>query len=95
MDLYLMILRFLFGMPVEGGELEPIAVQADGRTSRGRQRLATRHSMQNILGASTPWQRFMQSKPDFPGFWERLSCYLRAEPRWRSRWQDNRRASRI
>ena len=95
MDLYLMILRFLFGMPAEVGEVEPIVLQADGRTSSGRRLLAEQRSTQNILGALTPWQRFVQSKPDSPGFWQRLSCYLRKEPRWRPRCRDNCRTSRI
>lgn len=95
MDLYLMILRFLFGMPVEDGQLEPIAVHADGRTSGGRHRLATRRSIQNIIGVSTPWQRFMQSTPDVSSFQERWSGYLRKELLLRSRCQDSRRTSRI
>ena len=83
MDLYLTILRFLFGMPAEVGDVEPIVVHADGRTSSGRRWLAAQRSIQNFLGAPTLWQRFVQSKPDSPGFWQRLSCYLRKEPRLR------------
>ncbi len=52
MDLMLMILRFLFGVPAEGSEVEPIAVRVDGRTSSGRQWLAPRHGGQNAIGSS-------------------------------------------
>ena len=94
MDLYLMILRFLFGMPAESAELEPIVAHADGRTSGGGRRLATPRSIQNIVGAPTPWQRVMQSKPASSGFRQRLSDYLRTEPRSRSRCRANCRTSR-
>ena len=95
MDLYLMILRFLFGMPAEDEQVESIVVHADGRTSSGNHWIATQRSIQNIIGASKPCQRLMQSKPTFPGFWQRVSCYLRKEPRLRTRCRDNRRTSRI
>jgi len=95
MDLFLMILRFLFGMPTEAGEVEPIVAHADGRTSSGSQWLAAQRRIQNIIGASTTRQRLVHSKPDSPGFWGRLSRYLRKQPRLRSRCQDNRRTSRI
>ena len=94
MDLFLMVLRFLFGMPAEADEVEPIAVRADGRTSNGRECPTTRRSIQNIVGAPTLRQRFMHSKPDSPGLWERLSRVYCKEPRSRSLCQDNRRSSR-
>jgi hypothetical protein len=93
MDLFLMVLRFLFGMPAEAGEVEPIVVHADGRTSNGRQCPATQRSIQNILGASPPRQRCLLSKPNSPGLWERLSNYCGNELRPRSRRQDKRRSS--
>ncbi len=95
MDLFLMILRFLFGMPAEADEVEPIVVHADGRTSSGRQWLATQRSIQNIIGAPTLGQRFTDSKPDSSGLRERLSYYCRRQPRSRFRCQDNRRTPRI
>lgn len=95
MDLFLMILRFLFGMPVEADDMEPIVAHADGRTSSGRQWLATRRGIQSIIGASTHRRRFPHSKPDsLGGFWKRLFCYWRAETRSLSRRQDDCRRSR-
>ena len=95
MDLFLMVLRFLFGMPAEANGAEPIVVHADGRTSSGSQWLATQRSIQNMIRESTPRQRFMLSKYASPGFWERLSYHCRKQPRLRSRCQDNCRSSRI
>ncbi len=95
MDLFLMVLRFLFGMPAEAGEVEPIVVHADGRTSSGSQWLAPQRGIQNIIGASPPRQRYLLSRSDSSGFWERLTYHWRKEPRLRPRCQDNRRPSRI
>ena len=95
MDLFLMILRFLFGMPVEAREAEPIVVHADGRTSSGRQWLATQHGIQSNTGASTHRWRFLHSEPDSSGgFWDRWFYFWRSETRSTSRRQDDRRTSR-
>lgn len=94
MDLFLMILRFLFGMPADAELVEPIMAHADGRTSGGRRWFAAPRSMQNIMGTSTPRQRFMYSEPEASGLWERLSYFWRKQPRLRSRRQDNCRSSR-
>lgn len=95
MDLLLMILRFLFGMPADAGEAEPILIHPDGRTSNRRKWRDTRWSVQIDLGASTTRQRLFHWGPGSSGFWERLSYYLRKEPRSRSRCQDDRRRSRV
>ena len=94
MDLLLMILRFLFGMPLAAAELDPIAVHVDGQ-SGGRRRIATRHSIQDIMGATTIRQRIQHSKFGSPSCLECLSYQLGKEPRSRSRCQDNGRRSRI
>ncbi len=52
MDLIVVILRFLFGVPTEGSEAEPIVVRVDGRTSSGRQWLASRLGARNAMGSS-------------------------------------------
>jgi hypothetical protein len=95
MDLFLTILRFLFGMPADAAEAEPIVVHADGKTSSGRRWLATQRSIQNTIGASTHRRRFLHSKPDpSGGFWERLLFYWRTENHLSSRRQSDRRRSR-
>ena len=95
MDLFLMILRFLFGMPAEAREVEPIVVHADGRTSSGRQWLASQRSIQSTMGASTHRRRFLYSQPDSQGrYWERLFYFRRIETRFVSRLRDNRRTPR-
>lgn len=94
MDLFLMILRFLIGMPANADEVESIVVHADGRTSGGRQWLATQRSIQNTIGVPTPWQTFLRVKPDSSDFWNRLSYYSREEPRSRFRCQNKGPTSR-
>ena len=94
MDLFLMILRFLFGMPVEAREVEPIVAHTDGKTSSGRRWLATPSSIRSTVRASTHRQRFLHSKPDWSGgLWERLCYFWRSESRLTSRRQDHCRTS--
>ena len=95
MDLFMMILRFLLGLPTEAGEVEPIVIHSDGRTSGVRRWLATHRGTRTTVGASTLWQRFMQSHPDSSGTWERLSDDLRTGPGLRARRQEQCRTSRI
>jgi hypothetical protein len=95
MDLVLMILRFLFGMPVEACEVEPIVVHADGRTSSGRRRFVSQYGVQSTIGASTHRRRFLHSKPGSSGgFRERLFYFWRIATRSVSRRQDDCRTSR-
>lgn len=95
MDLFLMVLRFLFGMPAEAGEVEPLVAHMDGRTSSGSQWFAAQRSIQNIIGASPPRQRRLLSKSDPSGLWGCLTYHWRKQPRLRSRCHDRRRTPRI
>lgn len=94
MDLVLMILRFLFGMPDAADQLEPILVHADGSTSNGRTWLATQRGIRNSDEVSTHRPRFLYSKPNsLSGFWERF-CISRVEARCVPRTQECGRRSR-
>ncbi len=58
MDLFLAVLRFLFGVPVDGSEVEPVVVHRDGRTSSGRYWLSSQVGTQSTHGVSTLQQFF-------------------------------------
>ena len=94
MDLVLMILRFLFGIPAETRQVEPILVHSDGSTSNGRRWLATQRGIEETTGESPHRWRFLHSMPDSSGgLWERI-CFWRSETRFVSRRQEERRAVR-
>lgn len=80
MDLFFAILRFLFGVPVEGSEVEPIVVHRDGRTSSGRLWLSPQGDTQNTNEASTLLQ-----------FFEHLQAHsVRVLRRWSRLWTSDR-----
>lgn len=79
MDLFLMILRFLFGMPAEAEQVELILVHADGRTSNGRQWLASQRDIQDTIGAPTRRPRILHWDPAWLGnSRERAICFWRS-----------------
>ena len=92
MDLLVMILRFLFGMPAQ---VESIVVLADGRTLRVDQRLAMQLSIHESIEGPTLRQRSLNERLDLTSFSERLSHRLCEEPRSRFRCQTDDRRSRI
>ena len=92
MDLFVVILRFLLGMPAR---FEPIMVLADGRTSRASQRLAMHSNILNKTDGLALRQRSLQEWLVLSSCSERWSFRLCNEPPLRFSCQIGDRSSRV